>query len=210
MEIKNQFAGHGIFWMLTLPLLAIVILPALLPSSDFKLTAAEVSFFRDVLGRSVNSVTKDADMVFNSLFVKTHIASFIGGFFRHSGELHGNALIRDTAVFSADYNNGLWLMVYRGLWRMCGLWPAMLAIAASLAAPCLIDGLMVRARKSYTFRFHNPVFFWTASHSVIIIIGLGVFLPFLPIGLTAISIVGFAVLLCAGVWVTAANFQTGN
>ena len=207
IEVKNQFAAHGIFWMLTLPLVAIVGLPAVMSASDFIVTPHEVRFFSKVLGRDTVSIEHLADAWYKFLFDDTHIASTLRDFFSPG---KGAASRGAFASIGQNYNNGLWLMVYRGLYRISALWPVALAVMLALGVPCLIDGLAVRARKSYNFQFHNPVFFWSAGHLLILVIGLGIFLPFLPIPLTIPVLAGFFAVFCGAIWITAANFQTGN
>jgi Domain of unknown function (DUF4400) len=209
IEVNNPLAKHGVFWMFVMPTLALLALPALLSPASFVVSAQEITFFEHTLARNVPGITAAADRWFETLFIQTHIAPAVRDFF-NSGQVGSNDLLRRSGSLSRSYNDALWLMVYRGLWRLAGLWPVVIAIALSLGLPCLIDGLMVRARKSYNFEFHNPVFFWSASHSLVLILGLGVFLPFLPIALTPAFLAGFTVLLCLGLWVTASNFQTGN
>ncbi|ABM39614.1 DUF4400 domain-containing protein [Polaromonas naphthalenivorans] len=210
IEIKNQFANHLIFWSFALPLVGVLGLPALLPSGDFVISDAEVTFFKNVLAKDTGAITASCDALFNSLFVKTHIAPAFKEFFAPALSAGENPLGSMANKFSSDYNNALWLMVYRGIWRLTGLWTIVLSVLMSLGIPFLIDGLAVRARKSYNFQFHNPVVFWTASHSMILVVGLGIFLPFLPYALNPGLLLGFCVMFCASLWITAANFQTGN
>lgn len=209
IEVKNQFASHGIFWLLSLPLVALLGLPAVMSASDFIVTPQEVGFFAHVLARDVKSVEHLADVWFNVLFENTHIASTVRDFF-NPGKSSASPLSEKAISIGQNYNNGLWLMVYRGLYRISGLWPVVLAGSLALGVPCLFDGLAVRARKSYNFQFHNPVFFWSAGHLLILVMGLGVLLPFLPITLSMPILAGFFVLFFTAIWVTAANFQTGN
>lgn len=210
IEIKNQFANHLIFWAFALPLVGVLSLPAFLPSGDFVISQEEVTFFKDILIKDTLAITASSDYLFNSLFVKTHIAPSFKEFFAPGISTGENPLGSMANKFSSDYNNALWLMVYRGIWRFTGLWTIVLSVLMTVGIPCLIDGLAVRARKSYNFQFHNPVVFWTASHSMILVVGLGIFLPFLPYALNPVLLLGFCVMFCASVWITAANFQTGN
>ena len=210
IEVKNQFAKHAVFWVFPLPLVAVLALPAILPPSDFGLSKEEVAFFAESLGRDVPAITAAADGIFDRMFIKTHIATSVRDFFVGGNREDGVDLMKTAGKVSRNYNNAVWLMIYRGLWRMCGLWPVVLSVMLALGMPCLVDGLAVRARKSYNFQFHNPVFFWSASHSLILIMGLGVFLPFMPYALSPLLLCSFAVLICGALWVTAANFQTGN
>lgn len=210
IEIKNQFANHLIFWSFALPLVGVLGLPAFLPAADFVISETEVAFFNDVLAKDTVSITAACDALFNTLFVKTHVAQAFKEFFAPEASQGKNPLGSMASQFSSNYNNALWLMVYRGIWRLTGLWSLVLSVLLALGLPCLIDGLAVRARKSYNFQFHNPVVFWTASHSMILVIGLGIFLPFLPYALNPVVLLGFCVMFCASLWITAANFQTGN
>lgn len=208
IEVNNQFAKHAVFWIFALPLVAILGLPALLPASSFGLSRDEVDFFRTVLGRDVPAITVTTDAIFNTLFIKTKIAGYVRDFL--IGFKSETGLAKAAGAVSRNYNDALWLMLYRGLWRICGLWPVVLSVIVALGMPCMVDGLAVRARKAYNFQFHNPVFFWSASHSLVMIAGLGVFLPFLPYSLSAVLLGAFTVLMCGALWVTASNFQTGN
>lgn len=212
IEVKNQFANHLIFWVLALPLVALLTLPAMMESDKFIITQSEVSFFKDVLQKDTTSITVSADDTFNSLFIKTMIAPSVREFLtpRRTDQLSGVKMVSIASKVSSNYNTALWLMVYRGIWRITGLWTTVLTILFALGLPCLVDGLATRATKSYNFRFHNPVLFWSSLHSMILILGLGVFLPFLPYALNPSIMTSFLVVFCASLWVTAANFQTGN
>lgn len=212
VEIKNQFANHLLFWAFVIPLVAILALPSMLPAKDFAITDAEMTFFNDVIGKDASEITRNCDALFDQLFIKTNIAPAFRDFFAPSPSKYGpdvkSSMIATS--FSRNYNNAMWLMVYRGLWRITGLWTTVLAVILAAGIPCLVDGLSVRARKSYNFQFHNPVVFWTASHSLIFVVGLGVFLPFLPYSLSPMVLLGFCVVFCGALWITATNFQTGN
>jgi hypothetical protein len=210
IEVKNQFAAHGIFWLLSLPFVALLSLPALMSASSFVVSPQEVSFFSHVLMRDVKAIEHLADSWFKLLFEDTHITTMVRDFFNPAKTSGITPLASKTISLGQNYNNGVWLMAYRGLYRIAGLWPVVLAVFLSLGVPCLFDGLAVRARKAYNFQFHNPVFFWSAGHLLILIMGLGVFLPFMPIALSSTILASFFGLFCGAIWITAANFQTGN
>ena len=210
IEPKNQFANHVIFWMLGVPFLGILLLPAFLEPKSLILDASEKLFFHDVLGRDLVAITSQTESIFKYLFVDTGIfagmKSLLGG-----GE--GNSLGHFYAFaskLSSSYNTAFWLLIYRAIWRVCALWPALLSIFLCLGIPSLVDGLSIRARKSFTFEFHNPVYFWTSSHLLVLVLGLAVVLPLLPIAMTGVLIGVFCLILCTTIWTTAANFQTGN
>jgi hypothetical protein len=211
LEVKNQFAKHVVFWVLTLPILATLLLPVFVPPHEFSIDKREIAFFQDTLDVDISKVSRRSEAAFQSLFVDTGIFQNVksilvsdgGGFMRSSGD-------GGIASFSSTYHTSLWLLLYRAIWRITAIWPAALAIVIAMGIPALLDGLVVRARKSYTFEFHNPVYFWTASHSLIIVFGIAAILPLLPMAMTPMVIATFTLLLCSSLWITAANFQTGN
>lgn len=211
VEVKNQFAKHVIFWVLTLPILAILLLPVFIPPHEFSVDKKEIAFFQDTLDVDVASVTRRSEAAFQSFFVDTGIFQSVKSILASDdkGFMRGSAA-GGMASFSNTYHTALWLLLYRAIWRITAIWPAALAIVLAMGIPALLDGLVVRARKSYTFEFHNPVYFWTASHSLIIVFGIAAILPLLPMAMTPMVIAAFTLLLCISLWITAANFQTGN
>jgi len=210
-EVKNQFAKHVIFWLLTLPILAILLMPAFIAPHEFTVDTAEKRFFQDVMDIDVRAVSAQADLRFKHLFVDTGAFGYTKSVMVSGGVSAGKSPSPGSlSSFSGTYHTALWLMLYRAIWRIQAMWPAAIAIVLAMGIPSLVDGLAVRARKSYTFDFHNPVYFWTASHSLIIVFGIGAVLPLLPMAMTPLVIAAFTALLCTSVWITAANFQTGN
>ncbi len=124
-----------------------------------------------------------------------------------------NQLVQTPGAFktiASNYNDAFWFMVYRGVWRISAIWPVVLIFILAMGVPSMIDGLVTRAKKASDFGNHNPVYFWTASQSLILVMGLSFFLPFIPIAFTPTLFLGFTAAMCISLWVTASNFQTGN
>jgi hypothetical protein len=210
IEVKNNFARHGILWWITLPIAAVLVLPMFFSESRFHVAPSELDFFAG-WGRDVGAISRMADAIFRAAFVDTRIARYVSEFFVPSNSAPWHSRVaQGAAEISQTYNNALWMMVYRGVWRCCALWPIYLAIVISMVIPAFVDGLVTRAKKSFNFRFHNPVYFYSSMHTAVLVLGLGVFLPILPVDLNGLYVGGFAAMLSLAFWVTAANFQTGS
>lgn len=208
IEIKNTYARHAMFWMWLMPLIAVLTMPLVINSANFYIEPNEVKMFSEYLGQDSEKIKKQADQIFTSAFVTPGIYKAVNDFLAPSRSEFGRKA-RGHEDISENYSQSLWLLLYRAIWRMCGIWSIALALLVCIGLPALVDGLMVRARKSFNFELHNPVYFWSAGHTVVLIMGLAMFLPFLPFQLSLPLLLGSIFLLCVGIWVTAANFQTG-
>jgi hypothetical protein len=102
------------------------------------------------------------------------------------------------------------MMVYKAVWRGYVLARIFFIPLLVMAIAAAVDGSGVRARKKNKFETTNPVFFYSSTHLVVMMTGLFTFLPLAPISLSATVLVGLLVALAAGVWLSAANFQTGT
>ena len=211
IKVENKFARHGVFWFWSLPIVAVLIMPILFSPNSFRISAEEMSVFSDTMGIDTNATTIKANLIFSSLFVDSGFYATVNKFFRstYTGAFQIASQAQAQHV-NSTYASALWLMLYRGIWRLTALWPAVFSIVLALGIPSLIDGWITRARKSYTFESHNPVYFWSASHSFIMVLGLGFLLPLTPVALSPMTFFVYSVILCLTAWVTAANFQTGT
>lgn len=209
LDIKNPYARHALFWTGLLPLIAILTMPLLLAPAEFRIDPEEVRMLTHYLGQDATKITQQADGIFTSLFVKTGLYQMLNEFLAP----HGLPLQQGTAKMSNDINSSyaqsLWLLLYRAIWRLCGITGIAVGIVIGVGLPTLIDGLMMRARKAYNFEMHNPVYFWTAGHTAVMLVGATLFLPLLPFQLSLSILFGTLGLLFAVTWITAANLQTG-
>lgn len=208
IEVKNQFANHAIFWWVGLPLIAMFVLPLLIPPESFVITAEEVEFFKN-MGIETSSATNSANDWFKTLFVDTKVRELFQSTFINSNMPMSSELQKSSRSFTSNWNDGFWNMFFRAIWRLHALWPVYLGGCISFVIPAFIDGLTVRAKKKYNFQVHNPVFFYASTHFAVLVLGLAVFLPFLPITLNALHIGGFFCVLALSMWIVASNFQSG-
>lgn len=209
LEVKNNFVGHTAFWWVVMPIFALLVLPYVLPVQSFMVGDAELLCFSE-LGRDTDAVTNSTNALFQSMFVSTGVLkAFRTMFIDHAviPQLQGSATV--VANFTQQWNNGFWMMVYRAMWRLIALWPIYLAILLSMVIPAFVDGLAQRAIKKYDYKFHNPVYFFSSLHLIALVLGLCVFVPLLPLPLTAQMVAGSGFMLAAAAWMATANFQTG-
>lgn len=208
IEVKNQFVRHSLFWFWVLPFAMVLLIPAFFSREDMRVPREEVMMI-SLLGEDVEKITRRADDVFDTLFVHTGLKKMSSSLFTSSVKDDEPRFFRNLAAENNKYNENVWNMVYRAIWRLSGLWPVFTSLMFGVALPALIDGLVVRAKKLDVFEAHNPVFFWSAGHSLVMIFGLFVILPLLPYTITINLLYGAIVTISFALWITASNFQTG-
>lgn len=199
-SVSNTFGSHMILWCLFLPILSLVFIPLVLP--DQPISEAEVAMVTS-LNIDINTLTESANNTFNSVFIETGIKPKTVAFFHDSGALGSQG-------FAQKWITGVWMMIYKALWRGYVLAQVFFLPLLVLAAAAAVDGSGVRARKKYKFESPNPVFFYSSTHLVVLMTGLFAFLPLAPISLSTTMLVVLLLALAAGVWFSAANFQTGT
>lgn len=207
IEVKNQFVRHGLFWIWVLPFAIFLLVPAFVSREEMRIPPAEISLMKE-LGQDVKTVNARADRVFTAVF--SGAVKFTKKLFTSSANLGDPSAIKRTAAATVKYHENLWYMVYRAVWRLAGLWPTFFALALAVAMPALVDGLVVRAKKIDVFESHNPVFFWGAGHSLVMVVGVFVLLPLLPYTISMPMLYGSVGAIAMALWVTAANLQTGS
>jgi hypothetical protein len=208
IEIKNQFARNILFWIVTLPVLFLLLAPVMLDSEDFKVPAEEIQTLK-TLGRDTKAITEQANAIFRSAFVDTGAVAYSHSLLTTATPItqHG---VKVAADVSNSYVLGFWHLVYRAVWRIAGLWPVLSVLLLCVVLPAIVDGLAIRGRKLDQFRQHNPVIFWASAHSAISVAGVFMILPLLPIPISVtvlyLAVAGVALSL----WTTASNLQTGT
>ena len=210
IEIKNQFVRHSMFWMWVLPFALFLLLPAFVDREEMHIPAAELQMMQEVLGQDVDAITHRADKVFDSLFIETGLVKWSGSLFTSKIKEDDPKFFRNLAKSSHKYHDNLWFMVYRAIWRLSGLWPTFLALMLAVAVPALVDGVVVGAKKADVFKPLNPVFFWSAGHTLVMVIGVFGLLPLLPYAISVHMLYASIAAIAGALWVTASNLQTGG
>lgn len=203
-SVKNSFGGHLILWALFLPLLSIVFMPLLQP--DQNISKSEVKMVQG-FNIDVDKITARTNDVFSSTFIKSGFMPKTEDFFGGMSLFGGSA---SHSGFAAKWIRGVWLQVYKAIWRINVLFYVFFIPLVALCIPSAIDGFAVRARKRYRFESYNPIFFYSSMHTLVLIIGLFIFLPLAPISLSANLLAILLGGLAIAVWIAASNFQTGS
>ena len=208
IEVKNPFALHVIFWWIGMPIIATLLLPYIFGANAFRISTAEVSFFQG-LGVDVSATTERANTWFKTMFVDTGLVSLFQSSFNLPTLEMKNPLQVTAKEITSDWSDGLWNLLFRAFWRISALWPIYVAGVVCFVVPSFVDGLATRSIKKYNFKVHNPLIFSVSTHFAAMIAGLAIYIPFLPVSLSAVYIGMFFIALAGSVWVLAANFQSG-
>lgn len=202
-SVSNSHFGHFLFWVLFLPLLSLILLPMVLPAQD--IDPKEVQMVQ-AFNVDVGQLQDKTSNAFSAMFITTGLMGATESFF--APKVSGPAG-RVQGTFATKWIRGVWLMVYKMIWRWNALLWIFVVPVVALCVPAVVDGLAVRAKKKYLFETSNAVFFYSSAHVATMALGLFFFLPLAPITLTAIALFGIILAMAAAMWVTAANFQTG-
>ena len=200
-SVKNTFFRHLVFWILFIPVLTLIMVPVFQPNQP--IDPAEVRRVRD-LGVQTDLVHAKTRQSFDQMFVRTNIMQATENFF--SGKNHMN--YRDkNGELSANWIRGVWMMIFRAVWRIYALTRVFFVPVLIFSVPALIDGLAIRARKNFSFEHESPGKFYSSTHLLMLAIGMFFCIPFLPILMTANILGVLLISMTVSVWVSAANFR---
>lgn len=202
--IKNTFLSHFIFWVAFLPLLTIIFVPLFSP--DQQINDSEINMVQ-TFGVNMEKVNSSANHAFSTVFIATGIMDATEGFVSTKLQQGSNT---GKVGFAARWLRGVYLMIYKSIWRLYALLSMFFIPVIALCVPAAVDGLMIRARKNYRFETSNPVFFYSSTHAFTLVFGLFFFLPIAPITLSANMLAIMLGGLSIAVWVASSNFQTGR
>lgn len=211
--MKDQFLRHIVFWLLILPFFAITLMPAFMNESAMKLPASEQHTLI-ALGQDPIKVTERANTVFSSTFIDTGIVAMSRKLFfaDPSQFLRSDTpnVSKEAVNMTSKYFDGFWHMIYRAIWRVLGLWGVLSVLLLAVVIPAIIDGLSMRGANMDQYKPNNPVFFWASTHTAISVMGLFLFLPFLPFAISVYLLYGIVAVVALMLWTSANNLQTGT
>ncbi|MFP3637945.1 DUF4400 domain-containing protein [Paraburkholderia sp. SIMBA_054] len=207
-QSTNPFVKQIYFWWLIAPILSALLFPAFCSIESLKVQPPEVELVEQC-DRDVAQINERASGHFNSWFVET-------GILRQT--LSSSLRAEDTGWSGYSWMGGMthkwfskfWLFTYRLIWRWTAFWPLYLAGVFGIAAPCMVDGLVIRAKKRYEFGSYNPLAFNVWGTLFSLSIGWMIYVPMLPVPLTGVLMSGFFCLLGGFAWITTANFQRSS
>lgn len=208
VAIKNTFMSHLVLWVLFLPLLSIIFFPVFM--KDQNIDPEEVQMVQKY-GSDMAKLTASSSSIFSAAFIKTGIMSATENFFGGGNKSEdSNEFAVSSSHMAGAWVRGVWQLIYKVIWRINALVGIFILPMLALCIPAAIDGFSVRARKKYRFENYNPVFFYTSTHTAVLMVGLFLYLPLVPIALTANILATFLVALACAIWVATSNFQTGS
>ncbi len=201
----NPFVRQIYFWWLIAPMLSCLLFPVFIPAASLKIANAETQFVYHC-GRDAYDVTTDATLIFNELFVHTGILKATMSSSEDAEESRSDGFSWMGRLLHG-WLARFWLFTYRVVWRWTAFWPLYVIGVLGISFPCLVDGLVTRAKKRYRFGQYNPFAFNVGGTLFAIAVGWMIYVPLLPVPLTAPIMGGFFSLLGLFAWFTAANFQ---
>lgn len=207
--IKNTFLSHFVMWGLFLPLLTIIFLPMFI--SDLNMDQQEIDMVANS-GVNVEKINTTTNALYSAAFIRTGILPatekfFTGDIGLASSTHQGSA---EVTKFAGTWIRGVWVLIYKGMWRLNMLFSLFLLPLIVLCVPAVIDGVAARSKKKFSLENYNPVYFYSSMHVSVLMIGLFIYLPLLPLALTYNMLAFFLLALAFSMWITASNFQTGN
>ena len=116
IEVKNQFARHGLFWLWVLPLALFLLVPAMLEREAMRVPRQEIQML-SLLGQDAGAVTERADALYQSVFVETRLVESSRKLFLSE--------IWQGARRPTMRTCGIWFTARYGAWPGCGrsCWP---------------------------------------------------------------------------------------
>ena len=198
----SRFLSHLKWWLFTVPLLALVIMPLLPDPSLFHIPDAEVRSVMATIGQDrADEATERANAIFRHAFVDS-------GLVRKSIEATSDVGLNDGGASSLarDWVRHFWMLVYRVVYRatVMKLW-LIGTLAFGIAA--FMDGAMRRKIKAAAAGFASPLSFHMAAHGMLLLLGATVVLLIAPIALLAEYWVGVALLLGFLLWRASSSYQ---
>lgn len=208
--VNNSFGRHFVLWVFFLPFISIIVSPLLMDDSGISKTEYQMV---QSLGVNSAEVTATTNRVFSNWFIKTRVVSWTEELFGEKAKREDKAksvFSRAQVEISTGYIENFWAMIYKVIWRWRMLLEVLIIPFCILAVAAMVDGVVQRIKKRYTFSNANPVLFYGSTHLVIAIIGMSVFLPVLPFELSKELLGLFLVGATAGIWITSSNLQIGK
>jgi hypothetical protein len=201
----NPFVRQVYFWWLIAPVLTALLVPAFCSDETLEIQPAEIELVEQC-NRDVVAINESASNHFLSWFVATGIVKSSVSGSVHAEETGWTGYSRMGSLAHTWFTK-FWKFVYRLIWRWTAFWPLYIAGVGGIALPCLIDGLVIRAKKRYEFGQYNPLAFNVAGTLFSLAVGWMVFVPMVPFALTAVFMMGFFLVLGLVGWFATSNFQ---
>ncbi|MDR5826081.1 DUF4400 domain-containing protein [Caballeronia sp. LZ043] len=204
--MASRFGSHLKIWFLLVPVLAIVVMPAIPERRLFEVPEAETASLVSSVGETrADAAVRGANETFRHAFVES-------GILHRTLNASGNAGGMDDGGFSTfahTWTENFWLLVYRMLFRAMVM--KMWIVGTSLFAfGMFVDGTARRKIKASAAGFVSPLSFHLAGHGLLLVTGTLFVVLVVPLPVLAAYWVVVAALLGALLWKTAESFQSSR
>ncbi|MEX3900888.1 MULTISPECIES: DUF4400 domain-containing protein [Paraburkholderia] len=199
---SSRFVSHVKWWFFLVPLLALVVMPALPDRSLFAVPAQEAQSVEDVLGvERADEVLSLTNARFRRWFVDS-------GIIRSTLDASASGEIGEGGVsdFARSWVHNFWLEVYRVIYRasVMKLW---LIGTFVFCVATFVDGSVRRKVRASAAGFASPLSFHLAGHGILLVFGVAFAVLAAPFPVLAQYWIAVAAVLGALLWKAAASFQ---
>lgn len=204
--MASRFGSHLKVWFFFVPLLAIVVMPAIPDRTLFQIPASETQSLIDSLGTErADEVTRAANEVFRHAFVNN------GVLHRTMVATQDSSGISDggASTFAYTWTRNFWLLIYRMIYRamVMKVW---LIGTACFAAAMFVDGTMRRKIKASAAGYASPLSFHLAGHGLLLVGGTLFGVLVVPLPVLGFYWLAVGAVLGLLLWKAAESFQSAG
>ena len=204
--MASRFGSHLKVWFFFVPLLAIVVMPAIPDRALFQIPPAETQSITDSLGTErADEVTRAANEVFRNAFVNN------GVLHRTMVATQDSSGISDggASTFAYTWTRNFWLLIYRMIYRamVMKVW---IIGTACFAVAMFVDGTMRRKIKALAAGYASPLSFHLAGHGLLLVGGTLFGVLVIPLPVLGFYWLAVGAILGLLLWKAAESFQAAG
>jgi hypothetical protein len=204
--MASRFGSHLKVWFFFVPLLAIVVMPAIPDRALFQIPAAETQSLTDSLGAErADELTRAANQAFRNAFVNN------GVLHRTLVATQDSSGISDggASTFAYTWTRNFWLLIYRMIYRamVMKVW---LTGTVCFAVAMFVDGTMRRKIKASAAGYASPLSFHLAGHGLLLVGGTLFGVLVVPVPVLGFYWLAVGAVLGLLLWKAAESFQAAG
>jgi len=198
----SRFVSHIKWWFFFVPLIAVLVMPAIPDRSWFSIKDEEVNSVVSIVGAD----RADAAVALtNARFRRWFVQS---GLVRSTMNAAGSGEISDGGMsdLAQAWVQNFWLEIYRVVYRATVMKLFILGTLVFCVA-AFVDGTVRRKIKASAAGFASPLSFHLAGHGILLVFGVSFAVLVLPVPIYAQCWIAVAAILGALLWKAASSYQ---
>ncbi|CAN7794003.1 DUF4400 domain-containing protein [Paraburkholderia hospita] len=199
---NSRFVSHIKWWFFFVPLIAVLIMPALPDRAWFAIAQEEADSVADVVG--VDRADEAVSLT-NARFRRWFVES---GLVRKTMNAAGGSEITDGGMsdLAQSWMHNFWLEIYRVVYRATVMKLFILGTLVFCVA-AFVDGTIRRKIKASAAGFASPLSFHLAAHGILLVFGVSFAVLVLPFPIFAQCWIAVAAILGVLLWKAASSYQ---